>query len=90
MESTCRPYQVRFKRPGQFWSQAGDEALMCLETFRRNGRGHLLFPHAQDQDPFQKLICTHCAGSHEIRHCLPVSILLKLSIHAETVEQLCR
>lgn len=31
--------------PGQFWSQAGDEALLCLETFWRNGRWHLLFPH---------------------------------------------
>lgn len=51
MESTCRQYQVRFKRTGQFWSQTGDEALMCLETFRRNGRWHLLFPHAQPPDP---------------------------------------
>jgi len=46
MESTCRQYQARFKRTGQFWSQTGDEALMCLETFRRNGRWHLLFPHS--------------------------------------------
>ena len=51
MESTCRQYQVRFKRTGQFWSQTGDEALMCLETFRRNGRWHWLFPHAQPPDP---------------------------------------
>jgi hypothetical protein len=51
MESTCRQYQVRFKRTGQFWSQSGDEALMCLETFRRNGRWHLLFPHATRSDP---------------------------------------
>jgi len=46
IESTCRQYQCRFKRPGQFWTRAGDEALMCLETFWRNGRWHLLFPHA--------------------------------------------
>jgi len=46
MESTCRQYQCRFKRTGQFWSQTGDEALMCLETFRRNGRWHWLFPHS--------------------------------------------
>jgi len=46
MESTCRQYQCRFKRPGQFWSQMGDEALLCLETFRRNERWHLLFPHS--------------------------------------------
>lgn len=51
MESTCRQYQVRFKRTGQFWSQTGDEALMSLETFRRNGRWHLLFPHARSFDP---------------------------------------
>jgi hypothetical protein len=50
MESTCRQYQVRFKRTGQFWSQTGDEALMSLETFRRNGRWHLLFPHAGPLD----------------------------------------
>lgn len=51
MESTCRQYQCRFKRPGQFWSCAGDEALMCLETFWRNGRWHLLFPHSTHGDP---------------------------------------
>jgi len=38
MESTCRQYQCRFKRPGQFWSRVGDEALMCLDTFWRNDR----------------------------------------------------
>jgi len=46
VEATCRQTQCRFKRPGQFWSQAGDEALMCLEMFWRNGRWHLLFPHS--------------------------------------------
>jgi hypothetical protein len=46
IESTCRQYQCRFKRPGQFWTRTGDEALMCLETFWRNRRWHLLFPHA--------------------------------------------
>ncbi len=51
MESTGRQYQCRFKRPGQFWSRAGDEALMCLETFWRNDRWHLLFPHIRHQDP---------------------------------------
>jgi hypothetical protein len=51
MQSTCRQFQCRFKRPGQFWTQAGDEALLCLETFRRNGRWHLLFPHATPFDP---------------------------------------
>jgi hypothetical protein len=51
MESTCRQYQCRFKRPGQFWSCAGDEGLMCLETFWRNDRWHLLFPHIRRGDP---------------------------------------
>jgi len=46
IESTCRQYQVRFKRAGQFWSLAGDEALLALETLRRNDRWPLLFPHA--------------------------------------------
>lgn len=45
VESTCRQAQCRFKRPGQYWSRQGDEALLCLETFWRNGRWHLLFPH---------------------------------------------
>jgi len=51
MESTCRQYQCRFKRPGQFWTQVGDEALMCLETFWRNGRWKHLFPHVGNFDP---------------------------------------
>jgi hypothetical protein len=45
VEATCRQAQCRFKRPGQFWTQAGDEALLCLEMFWRNGRWSLLFPH---------------------------------------------
>ena len=52
MESTCKQYQCRFHRSGQFWTTAGDEALMCLETFWRNGRWSLLFPHVpRDFDP---------------------------------------
>lgn len=51
MESTCRQYQCRFKRPGQFWSCMGDEGLMCLETFWRNNRWHRLFPHILHGDP---------------------------------------
>ena len=47
VESTCRQYQVRFKRAGQFWSLPGDESLLALETLHRNGRWHLLFPHSQ-------------------------------------------
>lgn len=45
VEATCRQAQCRFKRPGQFWSTMGDEALLCLETFWRNDRWSLLFPH---------------------------------------------
>ena len=51
IEATCRQYHCRFNRPGQFWSEKGDEALLCLETFWRNGRWHLLFPHAAPSDP---------------------------------------
>jgi hypothetical protein len=39
------------KRPGQYWSQQGDEALLGLETFQRNNRWHLLFPHNRNLDP---------------------------------------
>jgi hypothetical protein len=45
VEATCRQAQCRFKRPGQFWSQTGDESLLCLEIFWRNERWSLLFPH---------------------------------------------
>ena len=52
MESTCKQYQGRFHRSGQFWTTVGDEALMCLETFWRNARWSLLFPHVPaDFDP---------------------------------------
>jgi len=50
IESTCRQMQCRFKRPGQYWSRRGDEALLCLETFWRNDRWHLLFPHHRRSD----------------------------------------
>ena len=51
IESTCRQYQCRFKRPGQFWTKVGDEGLLCLETFWRNGRWSTLFPHTKGFDP---------------------------------------
>ena len=50
MASTCRQYQTRCQRTGQFWSQTGDETLLCLETFRRNDRWELLFPPATPSD----------------------------------------
>ncbi len=51
IEATCRQYQCRFKRPGQFWSRTGDEALLTLETFWRNERWQLLFPHSHRHNP---------------------------------------
>jgi hypothetical protein len=51
IESTCRQYQCRFKRTGQFWTMAGDEALRCLETFWRNGRWQELYPHVKLTSP---------------------------------------
>jgi hypothetical protein len=45
IESTCSQYQRRFKLTGQFWSLAGDEALLALATLHRNSRWHELFPH---------------------------------------------
>ena len=51
VEATCRQTQCRFKRTGQFWSRQGDEALMCLDTFWRNNRWHLLFPHTSSFNP---------------------------------------
>jgi hypothetical protein len=47
VESTCRQYQCRFKRTGQFWTTVGDESLLCLETFWRNNRWHELYAHAK-------------------------------------------
>jgi hypothetical protein len=51
IESTCQQAQCRFKRPGQYWTTQGDESLLCLETFWRNGRWSLLFPHNRQFDP---------------------------------------
>jgi hypothetical protein len=53
VEATCRQSQCRFQRTGQFWSPAGDEALLCLEMLWRNRRWHLLFPHVPLFDPMQ-------------------------------------
>ena len=33
----------------QFWSRAGDEALLCLDTLWRNDRWHLLFSYTRSQ-----------------------------------------
>jgi hypothetical protein len=44
IESTCRQLQCRMKRCDQFWSIAGDEALLCLEAFWRTIIGTFSFP----------------------------------------------
>ena len=36
VESACRQKQCRFKRPGQFWTQAGLRRLAALDQARRN------------------------------------------------------
>lgn len=45
MESACKQYQLRFKRPGQFWHAATEEWLLELDNRRRNGRWDSLWPH---------------------------------------------
>lgn len=66
IESTCRQLQCRMKRCGQFWSTSGDEALLCLETFWRNQRWELLFPHARltavanNEAPSNPDLMTYC------------------------------
>ena len=47
IESTCRQFQCRMKRCGQFWTQPGDEALLTLSCFWKNGHWDKLFPHSQ-------------------------------------------
>ena len=45
MESAWKQYQLRFKRPGQFWHAATEEWLLELDNRRRNGRWSSLWPH---------------------------------------------
>lgn len=45
IESTCRQFQCRFKRTGQFWTKTGDDGLLCIDTWWRNNRWSDLFPH---------------------------------------------
>lgn len=54
IESTCRQHQCRFKRPGQFWTKDGDEALLALEIFWRNGRWNELFPRQSEKRPARR------------------------------------
>jgi len=67
VEATCAQYQCRFKRTGQFWSPAGDEALLCLDTFWRNERWPLLFRAHPPRQPVQKLKCAVRCGGHLAR-----------------------
>jgi hypothetical protein len=48
MESACKQYQLRFKRPGQFWSQ--EEGLLELYSRRLSGRWESLWPHLSSQN----------------------------------------
>jgi len=77
---------------GTVWSPTGDEALMCLETFRRNDRWHLLFPHAAES--FQKLTCAHltiesfCLRPFAFRH-RSSAIAAKTSANSRTSLDSC-
>ena len=48
MESACKQYQLRFKRPGQFW--AHEEGLLELYSRRMSGRWESLWPHLSSQN----------------------------------------
>lgn len=50
IESTCKQYQLRFKRPGQFWYPQTEEYLLELGNRRCNGRWHTLWPHLPSQN----------------------------------------
>ena len=43
VESACRSRQMRFKRPGQFWTAAGLRHLSALEEARANGHWYQLW-----------------------------------------------
>ena len=45
VESACKQYQMRFKRPGQFWNREMEEGLLELVNRRNNGLWHTLWPH---------------------------------------------
>jgi hypothetical protein len=48
MESACKQYQLRFKRPGQFWED--EEGLLELYSRRQSGRWDSLWPHLISQN----------------------------------------
>lgn len=47
MESTCKQFHTRFKRAGQFWTEPGDEKILCLCADRMSGRWQELRPHLE-------------------------------------------
>ena len=51
VESACRQKQCRFKRPGQFWTQAGLSHLAALDQARRNHHWEQLWPLNQPGNP---------------------------------------
>lgn len=50
MESACKQYQLRFKRPGQFWNTATEEGLLELVNRRKNDRWKTLWPHLASEN----------------------------------------
>jgi len=50
MESACKQYQLRFKRPGQFWNKETEEGLLELVNRRKNGRWNSLWPHLASEN----------------------------------------
>jgi len=50
VESLCKQYQIRFKRPGQFWTTACAECLLELENRRCNERWDSLWPHLRHSE----------------------------------------
>lgn len=50
MESACKQYQLRFKRPGQFWEKETEEGLLELVNRRKNGRWDTLWPHLMSEN----------------------------------------
>jgi len=47
VEASCKKHPSPFQRTCQFWNPAGKEALLGLETFWRNERPPVLFPHSR-------------------------------------------
>lgn len=45
VESACKQYQMRFKRPGQFWNTETEEGLLEMVNRKNNGLWHTLWPH---------------------------------------------